>query len=366
MSSLGINIGSSSIKVVMTEGTGILWSTVMEHEGNFLETLKHIIKERNLPEGIATLTTGTEGRYLINTNNVVESICVEQALSALNYKVDAVVSLGGEISVVYTISPDGKIITSFSGNKCASGTGEFFKQQLGRMDMKLTDIPAVPADAKVCKMASRCSVFMKSDCTHKLNKGEATKGDIVLSLSDVMATKVIDFLKRARIKKGRVLLSGGVTRNKYIIRFLKEKLPDIEFIIPEDASFFEAYGAAMLAEKSGSALPSIDNLFKHYDISFGRHPQLLSAQGKVTYIQPKRGRVQAGREYILGVDGGSTTTKIALIDMETDEIVASHYGRTHGDPVKAVKECIVEVKKQVRDQIGDGKINISLVATTGS
>ena len=75
-------------------------------------------------------------------------------------------------------------------------------------------------------MSSRCSVFMKSDCTHKLNKGEATKADIVLSLTDVMATKVSDFLKRARIKTGKVLLTGGVTRNKYIIRFVKEKLPD--------------------------------------------------------------------------------------------------------------------------------------------
>jgi predicted CoA-substrate-specific enzyme activase len=365
MNSLGINVGSSSIKAVLTEGKKIIWSTVVEHEGNFLETLKNILKEKKV-EGIKTLTTGTEGRYLVNTNNVLESVCVEEALRALDYKVDAVVSLGGEIFVVYTISEEGKIITSFSGNKCASGTGEFFKQQLGRMDMKLADIASVPADAKACKMASRCSVFMKSDCTHKLNKGEATKGDIVLSLSDVMATKVVDFLKRARIKSGKVLLSGGVTRNKYIIRFLKEKLPEIEFIIPEEASYFEAYGAAILASESGSALPGGEAIVKSHDISFGRYPKLSSAEGRVKYIQPKRGKARAGAEYILGVDGGSTTTKVALIDMETDEIVASFYGRTHGDPVKAVKECLEEVKKQLKEQIGDGKIKISLVATTGS
>ncbi len=87
---------------------------------------------------------------------------------------------------------------------------------------------------------------------------------------------------------------------------------------------------------------------------------------KVHYIEPKRGKASAGREYILGVDGGSTTTKVALIDYETDEIVAEHYGRTHGDPVAALKKCLIEVQKQLREQIGDQKVRISLASTTGS
>ncbi|MBR5672376.1 MAG: activase, partial [Spirochaetales bacterium] len=80
----------------------------------------------------------------------------------------------------------------------------------------------------------------------------------------------------------------------------------------------------------------------------------------------KHGKTVAGREYILGVDGGSTTTKACLIDIETDEITASYYGRTHGDPVKALKLCLQEIKKQVQADIGDGKINITLASTTGS
>jgi predicted CoA-substrate-specific enzyme activase len=367
MNSLGINVGSSSIKVVMSEGAKILWQKVLEHEGNLRDTLASIIKEKNVPASTPVLTTGNEGRYLLNTNNVLESICIEEAIKALNYKVDAVVSLGGEISVVYTINSEGKIITSFSGNKCASGTGEFFKQQLGRMDMKLDDIANVPETAKVHRLASRCSVFMKSDCTHKLNKGEATKYDIVLSLSDVTANKVADFLKRAKIKSGKVIVAGGVTRNKYIVRFLQDRLPDIEFIVPEQSAYFEAYGASLLAASSGSPLPALSDLFRNYEVQYGRYPKLSTAEGRVKYIAPMRSKVQAGREYILGVDGGSTTTKVALIDYETKEIVASHYGRTHGDPVNAVKECLVEVKKQLTEQIGSyDNIKISLVATTGS
>lgn len=366
MYSLGINIGASNIKVAMLEGNSILWNAVEPHEGSFLETLKKVLSSHQIQAGVQTLATGTEGRHLLNINSVIEPLCIEEALRYSNDQVDALVSLGGEDLVVYTIDSNKKIITSFSGNKCASGTGEFFKQQLARMNMKLGDIHSIPADSCVLKLSSRCSVFMKSDCTHRLNKGEAKTGDIVLSLSDVMAIKVVDFLKRARIEKGKVLLVGGVTQNPYILKFIRERMPEIEFIVPPEAPYFEAYGAALLAQASGSPLPSLDALFKNSRIQFKRFKSLQTAQGKVTYLPSQKGKVVAGREYILGVDGGSTTTKACLIDMETNEITASFYGRTHGDPVSALKNCLIEMKKQIREDIGDGKISITLASTTGS
>ncbi len=366
MHSLGINIGASNIKVALLEGSSMIWNAVEPHEGNFLDTLKKVLSSRQVPAGVRTLSTGTEGRHLLNINSVIEPLCVEEALRQLNHQVDALVSLGGEDLVVYTIDPHNKIVTSFSGNKCASGTGEFFKQQLARMNMKLADISHLPEDCRVFKLSSRCSVFMKSDCTHRLNKGEARTGDIVLSLSDVMAIKVADFLKRARIEKGKVLLVGGVTQNPYILKFIRERVPQIEFIVPEQAPYFEAYGAALLAESSGSSLPTSEALFKSSRIQFKRFKSLQTAQGKVTYLPSRKGKVKAGREYVLGVDGGSTTTKACLIDMETNEITASFYGRTHGDPVAALKNCLVEIKKQIHEDIGNGKISITLASTTGS
>ncbi|MGV8058616.1 MAG: acyl-CoA dehydratase activase [Smithellaceae bacterium] len=367
MHSLGINIGSSNVKVTMLEGYSVLWSKVEPHEGNFLDTLNEILSSIKIPNGIKALATGTEGRHLLNINSVIEPLCIEEALKHLNYEADAVVSLGGEDLAVYTIdNKTKKIITSFSGNKCASGTGEFFKQQLGRMDMGLSDINDIPDHSCVLTLSSRCSVFMKSDCTHRLNKGEANKGDIVLSLSDVMATKVIDFLKRARISQGKVLLVGGVTRNQYIRRFIRERMPQIDFIVPEPAPYFEAYGAALLAKNSGSILPPLNKLFNPGKIQFKRFKNLMTAANRVTYLSSASGKVVAGREYILGVDGGSTTTKACLIDMETSEVTASFYGRTHGDPVKALKHCLAEMKKQIKEDIGDARIEIKLASTTGS
>ncbi|MBP5739282.1 MAG: activase, partial [Spirochaetia bacterium] len=223
MQSVGINIGSSSLKMACVSDGKLLWAESIPHEGNFHEAAEKILSAHPIESGAKALATGTEGRFLFSVNKTVEPLCIEEALRRLNLKADAIVSLGGEDLVVYTLSDEGRIINNFSGSKCASGTGEFFKQQLARMDMKLEDVNSVPDTAKILELSTRCSVFMKSDCTHRLNKGEATKEDIVLSLSNVMAVKVIDFLKKARISKGKVILVGGITRNRHIIRFIKEK-----------------------------------------------------------------------------------------------------------------------------------------------
>lgn len=366
MVSLGINIGSSSLKLVLVEGDRVVWSALTPHEGDFHAALRKLMSERDIPVGTKVLVTGNEGRYLFNAAGTLEPLCVEAALKASGIKANAVASMGGEDLVVYSLDEHGKIVNNFSGNKCASGTGEFLKQQLGRMDMTLADIARVPETANVMSLSTRCSVFMKSDCTHRLNKREATKDDIVLSLSNVMAGKVVDFLKRAKIEEGRVVLTGGVTLNRHIVRFIRERAPHIEFVVPETASVFEAYGAAVLAAGAGSPLPPTDSLLKPNVVRFDTLPDLKKWRSRVRFFDKGEGRVVAGRKYILGVDGGSTTTKACLVDSETDEVVASHYGRTHGDPVKALKECLKVLRDKIAADTNGGSIDIELTATTGS
>ncbi|GHV83936.1 hypothetical protein AGMMS50212_12760 [Spirochaetia bacterium] len=369
MQTLGINIGSTSLKMVLIENGSISWSSAVPHEGDFSGAVQRLLVDGKIPQGISTLVTGNEGRFMFNTAATLEPLCVEAALQALKLDgnaPDAVVSMGGEDLIVYSLDGTGKIINNFSGNKCASGTGEFLKQQLARMDMTLSDINKVSGSAKVYPLSTRCSVFMKSDCTHRLNKREATKDDIVLSLSDVMAVKVIDFLKRAKVTKGRVVLTGGITLNKHITRFIREKAPQIEFIIPDCAAVFEAFGAAAIAEKSGSPLPASSKLLKSSAVRFTTLKPLRDWQNKVKFFESAEVKVRADRRYALGVDGGSTTTKICLVDLETDEIAASHYGRTHGDPVKALKECLRIVQEKVIADTGGKKLDIALVSTTGS
>ena len=366
MKSLGINVGSSSLKLVLLDGDKAEWSQVIPHEGDFPGAVAKALSGGAVPPGTKTLVTGNEGRELFAAARTIEPLCVEAALRASALAVDAVVSMGGEDLVVYAVDAGSAIKGSFSGNKCASGTGEFFKQQLARMDMGLEDVAGVSQDAKALPLSMRCSVFMKSDCTHRLNKREATKDDIVLSLSKVMAMKVVDFLKRARIEEGRVALTGGTTRNPHILRYIRELAPGVEFLVPPLADCFEAYGAAVLARESGSPLPAPERLLSGDAIRFGSLPPLEESRGLVTYFEGRTGPVVAGREYVLGVDGGSTTTKACLVDLETDEVVASHYGRTHGDPVRALKLCLAELRKKVEADTGGGAISIPYAAATGS
>ncbi|MBN2525433.1 MAG: activase [Deltaproteobacteria bacterium] len=364
---IGIDIGSTSVKVVkISRDAKEVTHHVMAHEGNVPHAVNTCLKKLRVSEELPpmALVTGTEGRFRLKLPEVIAPIAIENALTELELEAHALVCMGGEDLVVYSLNDERQITSTFSGNKCASGTGEFFRQQLGRMNMALEDIGDAAKDATLQKISSRCSVFMKSDCTHKLNKGEATPGDIALSLSKIMADKVSDFLTKTRIGSGNVILTGGVTQNPFIHRFVQDAWPDLNVIVPEQSPFFEAFGAAFLALEWGAPLPPADRLFVTGDaLSYDKYPSIRSAEDKVQYMPSMRGSYDPDAEYILGVDGGSTTTKVALVNAKTFEIVAAHYGRTHGNPVKTTRECIEEVKKQIGQ---DANPRISLVSTTGS
>jgi predicted CoA-substrate-specific enzyme activase len=364
---LGIDIGSTSLKlcVLSAEPDGGVTQATLPHEGDLWGTLERLFATLALPADVPLkgVVTGNEGRHRIALPEVIAAVCIERALEAAALTPRAVVSMGGEDLVVYVLNGRGCIVNTYAGNKCASGTGEFLRQQLGRMNLKLEDVNEICEGAKVHPVSARCSVFMKSDCTHRLNKGEATKADVALSLSKVMADKVAEFLTKAKLSSGQVVLIGGVTRNRHLVEFIRRQNPEIEFVVPEQAQYFEAFGAAHLARKQGQAVPALADLVKKgTQLIFKTYEPLAAAADKVHHAPSRRAAYDPSAEYVLGVDGGSTTTKVALVNAQTLEVVAAHYGRTHGDPVAALKECLREVRKQLNGQ----RPRVKLVATTGS
>jgi len=362
---LGIDIGSVTVKVCLLEEDGTLRHAIIPHEGDLETALAAAFEQtgvRTGPVPLAMVTGGT-GRKRLALPDLIAPLAIEAGIAAQHITPRAVVSMGGEDMVVYLLNDAGHIQTSYAGNKCASGTGEFFRQQLGRMALSLEDLDHAVEGAHVVNLSARCSVFMKSDCTHRLNKGEATRGDIALSLSKVMADKAAEFLLKARVSDGIVLLIGGVTRNRHLVQFLRERYPRITFLVPSEAPFFEAFGAAVAAHSQGKPLPETRMLIRHRSsIDYGLYQPLEISRGAVTYHESRRGSPRVGATYILGIDGGSTTTKAVLVNGETMEIVAAHYGRTLGDPVKALKKAL----REVRAQLGDMQPRIVLAATTGS
>ena len=362
---LGIDIGSTNVKLVQLGDNGLGKQGLIAHDGDVPAAVRRLFDDLGVQSGNGTrvLVTGNEGRHRLAVGAVIAAEAVEAGLAALSLKPNAVVSMGGEDLVLYGLDEHGRVINTWSGNKCASGTGEFFRQQMGRMNLDLEGAARACCDASVHKLSARCSVFMKSDCTHRLNKGESTKGDIALSLSRVMADKVSDFLVKARLVEGQVALVGGVTSNNFLVAFLRQSWPDIDFVVPEQAPWFEAFGAACLAGDRGTQLPPVEALVRdeaHRSHEF--YSPLDTAAELVRHAKSMRGTFDPDAEYILGVDGGSTTTKVTLVRADTLEIVADHYGRTHGDPVAALKECLREVLKQL-----DGaRPKVVLSAATGS
>jgi len=359
---IGIDIGSTTLKLCLVSQNDGVEHAILPHEGDLPGTLARLLDSLAIAAPVRGMVTGTEGRHRIELPDVIAAVAIESGLDALRLEPRAVVSMGGEDLVVYVLDDRGRIVNTYSGNKCASGTGEFLRQQLGRMNLALEDIQSVCEGARVHRLSTRCSVFMKSDCTHRLNKGEASKGDIALSLSKVMADKVAEFLTKAKISSGRVVLIGGVTRNRYLVDFIRESRPGIEFILPQEAVCFEAFGAAHLARTQGAPLQRTDLVQPGSGLVFKTFPPLSESSDLVHHVASRRGAYDPDAEYVLGVDGGSTTTKAALINARTLEIVAEHYGRTHGDPVAALRLCL----REVRRQLGGHKPRISLVATTGS
>ncbi|MFC1609790.1 acyl-CoA dehydratase activase [Myxococcota bacterium] len=363
---LGIDVGSTNVKLCCLNGDGEEQRGVLAHEGDLETAVSRLCEELGIngqEDHFRGVATGAEGRHRLRLPEVIAPVAIERALAALGLHPRAVVSMGGEDLVVYGLDSYGRIVSTYAGNKCASGTGEFFRQQLGRMDLTLADLTRLAEGATVHRLSARCSVFMKSDCTHRLNKGEATKGDIALSLSKVMADKASEFLTKAKIEDGQVVLIGGVTQNRHLVRFIEEAWPQIELVAPKQAPYFEAFGAAHLAATCGGSLPEERGLVAGgNEIVFETFASLDEVRDEVRYVGSMRSAFDPDAEYILGVDGGSTTTKVALVNRETLEIVAEHYGRTHGDPVAAVTECLREVDRQLEG----ARPRIVLTATTGS
>ncbi|KKM10698.1 hypothetical protein SY88_13245 [Clostridiales bacterium PH28_bin88] len=347
---IGLCLGASSISMVLLEGEKpplILEGRNIPHEGNAKEILAAILEEyRGEYEAVAV--TGRKLKDMVNLPGITEPEATEYAyqyLSGTYRDVDAIVSAGGETFIVYLLNSQGKIVNVHSGNKCASGTGEFFLQQVKRMDLTVEQAVEVAGGCQPYQVAGRCSVFCKSDCTHALNKGEP-KGRVVAGLCKMMSNKILELVKHFGGR--RVLLIGGTARNGVMVDFLRQEIPQI--LVPAEALYFEALGAALWALETQPAKPA-GPLFRESQSSFAFLPPIKEFSPRVTFKEGKVGTARSGDECIIGLDVGSTTTKAVVLRTEDDAVLAQVYLRTSGDPVGASRRCYRELDRQISTDI---------------
>ena len=372
MESLGICIGASSIGMVRLRRenghTVVVEHNVVGHEGNSRQTLLSMLSRMDNLNTLRVAATGRKFRHLLALPTISEPEAVELATAYSlpeGHSYRTVISAGGETFLVYRLHDTGEVESVHTGNKCASGTGEFLLQQLGRMALNLDDVAGMKLTDEPHNVSGRCSVFCKSDCTHALNKG-IEKSRVVAGLAQMMADKCLELLKK--LPKDKALLVGGCSENEFMVRYLRQEIPDL--YIPEEARWFEALGAGLwaldnapdntIANLMGDG-DNLNSIFHTQSTSFAFHPPLSQYRDLVEFKSHPHGHAESGDECILGLDVGSTTTKGVVMRTSDLAVIADEYLRTDGDPVGASRRVYASLADQI-----DVPISITGLGVTGS
>jgi predicted CoA-substrate-specific enzyme activase len=361
---VGICLGASTLSVVELVHNGTKLEAhcrvLEEHNGDPKGTFMKALEGWDLDDKFLTLT-GRKFREITNLPSIIEPEATEMAYQHLypNGGFDAVVSAGGESFIVYEMDKKGKVSRISSGNKCASGTGEFFLQQIRRMNIGIDEaISLAKKSENPHHLSGRCSVFCKSDCTHALNKGEPI-GDVAAGLARMIAKKIQELL--VRIGAQKVLVVGGTAQNDVVIDFLRKDFETV--VVPPEAPYFEALGAALHAlKKQERHVVPRNQFFKDTASSFEFMKPLSQYVGQVDFKQMDFETVKNGDVCVVGLDVGSTTTKAVLFRLSDEKILSAQYLRTNGSPIEASRRCY----QALIDQTKGTKYTVVGVGVTGS
>lgn len=357
---IGVCVGASSVSLVELNGEPDNYKLVRaenrSHDGAPKKAIEELFASEDFSDA-SFVATGKKFKDLLNARTIPEPEAVETAARRLGYAGDrdCVLIMGAENFFVYSLQSDGGVDNVFAGNKCASGTGEFFLQQIGRMNLTVEEATETAAGQEPHHVSGRCSVFCKSDCTHALNKG-VPKPQVVSGLNKMIAEKAVELLSKRENRKP--LAIGGVTRNTGTVDFIRDLYPDL--VVPEEALYFEAYGAALVAAQGDHRL-DVENPFQERKNIFPTLPSLDENAENVEFKTIQHAEARPGEVALLGLDVGSTTTKAVVIRVEDKALLASVYLRTNGDPVGASRACYREIRSQLPDDV-----KIVGLGTTGS
>ena len=378
MLTLGLDIGSTTAKAILMDGDNIIYQTYQRHFSKVRMKTLEIIKAIEEIYGNVTVNaaiSGSSGLGLAQGTGIpfiqeVYSTC--QVVKDKEPDASCVIELGGEDAKI--IFFDGGIDERMNGS-CAGGTGAFIDQMATLLNVTADELDELSLKSeRIYPIASRCGVFAKTDIQPLLNQG-ARKEDIAASIYQAVVNQTIAGLAQGRMIKGKVLFMGGpLYYCKGLRTRFKEtlKLSDKDAIFPEYALYSVAMGASMYARTSGKCFTlsqlkeSVENavnvskpvsflkpLFeneKEYEEFKERHAKATVKEADVSKY--------SGDAY-LGIDCGSTTTKLVLISKD-DEILYSYYSSNRGNPVGIVKE---ELEK-IYSLCGE-KIKIKGSAVTG-
>ena len=361
----GIDIGSTTVKLVITDEDGkILYGEYRRHHAHTQKTLKDLLTEAQAQLGPFALRAKITGSGSMNLGKamaipfVQEVVAVATALRFTAPQTDVAIELGGE---------DAKIIYFRNGldermnGVCAGGTGSFIDQMA---DLLQTDAAGLNEAAahyqQIYPIAARCGVFAKTDIQPLINEG-ATRADLAVSIFQAVVNQTISGLACGKPIRGCVAFLGGPLHflpqlKQAFIRTLH--LTPENIVDPENSHLFAALGCALEAGDAtvyGSdelirkldggiqilyEMPRLEPLFKD-EADFAafsrRHAKSIVEKGALAACHG---------DCYLGIDAGSTTTKLVLIDAD-GKLLFSFYAGNHADPIQTAKDAIARLKEEL-------------------
>ena len=366
--SLGIDIGSTTVKIVLiNDKKELLFSDYERHYANIQETLASLIIKAEEALGdlsIRPVITGSGGLTIskhLEVPFVQEVIAVATSLQDYAPQTDVAIELGGE---------DAKIIYFSNGVEqrmngiCAGGTGSFIDQMASLLKTDAAGLNEYAKDYKaIYPIAARCGVFAKSDIQPLINEG-ATKPDLAASIFQAVVNQTISGLACGKPIRGNIAFLGGPLHflNELRNAFIRTlKLTDEQIISPENSHLFAAIGAAMNSKEDSRTLSSLHKkLSQGIKMDFEVHRMKALFKDEAEYDEfikkhsvhtVKKGNLSEYKgNCFLGIDAGSTTTKVALVG-EDGSLLYSFYSNNNGSPLKTTIKSLKEIYELLPDGV---------------
>lgn len=360
---LGIDIGSTTAKIVLVQNGKITYSKYERHFSQVRNKIRDMVLEiepiiRN--EQIFIALSGSAGLGLADDTGlpfVQEVFATGELIKQLQPDTSVVIELGGEDAKI--IFFDGFMEQRMNG-ACAGGTGAFIDQMATLMNLSIDELDKLSLrSTKIYPIASRCGVFAKSDIQPLLNQG-ANKADIAAGIFQAVVDQTITGLAQGRRIRGKVMFLGGPV---YYCRGLRKrfvetlKLDENSAVFPEYGRFAVAMGAALYASKQKDGIccsELIDRLEKCTSKKQAAVCLKPLFENKESYEKFRERHQKATVETLdiaeysgdayLGIDCGSTTTKVVLISSDK-KLLYSYYSSNMGNPVDVVKEQLMNIRR---------------------
>ena len=375
---LGIDIGSTTVKVsIIEDGGKLLFADYKRHFANIQETLADLLREGEEKLGALTVEpviTGSGGLTLskhLDIPFVQEVVAVATSLKDYAPQTDVAIELGGEDAKIIYFT--GGIDQRMNGI-CAGGTGSFIDQMASLLQTDASGLNEYAKNYKaIYPIAARCGVFAKTDIQPLINEG-ATKEDLSASIFQAVVNQTISGLACGKPIRGNVAFLGGPLHFLPELRaaFIRTlNLGPDQVIAPDHSHLFAAIGAAMNSDpKTTASLHDLIERLSHgikMDFEVKRMEPLFTDEADYEEFKTrhashdvKKGDLSTyeGNCY-LGIDAGSTTTKVALVG-EDGSLLYRFYSNNNGSPLATA----IRAMQEIHDQLPE-KAQIAYSCSTG-